>query len=294
MTDKDCTNSRGDEIRETDRRFDRVLRMFGHDGMRRLENAHVMIIGVGGVGSWAAEAVTRSGVGRVTVVDGDYVCIRNFNRQLQAVDGVVGKLKADVLAQRLRLINPSAEIVSVPRYFTQDNADEMLTPRPDFLIDAIDHVTSKCFLIDYCRRSGIPFISSTGSGGRVDPTQVRVVDLGLTQIDPLARALRQILRSKYGYHRKGKFGVNTVCSTEIPLEPQDADGVSSCKNGCLCPNGENEFQSCTKKGVVLGTVMFATAAFGMVCASSAVRHIAAGGTEPENPAEKEGDNDKSV
>jgi tRNA A37 threonylcarbamoyladenosine dehydratase len=258
------------------RRFDRTLRLVGKEGLARLGRSHVMVIGCGGVGSWAAEAVARSAVGRITLVDFDTVCIRNFNRQLQATDGTVGKLKVEVLAARLRLINPAARITAVPTPFSEGSHAELLKDRPDFIIDAIDHVTSKCFLINYCRANAIPFVVSTGSGGRTDPTQIRVTDLARTELDPLARAIRKILKNKYGFPRKGDFGVRAVCTLEPALPPHDDAGESDCKAGCVCPNGQSDFQCCVKKSVVMGTAAFVTGAFGFACAAEAVRHLVSG------------------
>jgi len=288
------------------RRFDRLTRLVGAEGLDRLKRAHVMVIGLGGVGSWAAEAVARSAVGRITLVDFDTVCIRNFNRQLQAVEGSVGKPKADLLAARLRSINPEAEIEGVADRFSPETCEGLMARGPDFIIDAIDHVTSKCFLIDYCRRTSRKMVVSTGSGGRLDPTQVRVVDLGLTERDPLARAVRGILREKYGFPARGAFGIPSVCTFEphrppfsptlpdFPLENRHSvqkhttgqpsplptsdfpPDPTDCKAGCLCPQGENDFNSCTRKSVVLGTAAFVTGAFGLACASAAVKSLLEG------------------
>jgi len=265
------------QMEDPERRFDRMARLVGPEAMEKLRRSHVMVIGCGGVGSWAAETVARAAVGRVTVVDFDTVCIRNFNRQLQALSGTVGQPKALLLAQRLRLVNPEARVDGVANYFNQDTCAELMAERPDFVIDAIDHITSKCFLINYCRSTGLPLIVSTGSGGRLDPTQVRVMDLGRTEMDPLARAVRDILRKKYGFPKKGNFGVQAVCTLEQHRKPHESMELTDCKAGCLCPQGENEFQSCTKKSVVLGTAGFVTGAFGMACASAAVRHLIGAG-----------------
>lgn len=256
------------------RRFDRMERLVGQEAMEKLARCHVMIVGAGGVGSWAAESIMRSGVGRVTVVDFDTVCIRNFNRQLQAVTGAIGKPKGTLLAERLRTINPEARVDAIDNHFSEETADAMLAERPDFLIDAIDHITSKCFLIATCKARGIPFVVSTGSGGRLDPTRVRVGDLGTTDLDPLARALRKILREKHGFPGgKKRFGVTAVYTTEPASPPRDDVRDTSCKAGCLCPQGENDFQSCTKKSVVHGTASFVTGALGLACAAVAVRHL---------------------
>lgn len=261
------------QMEDPGRRFDRMTRLVGPGAMGKLKRSHVMVIGIGGVGSWAAETVIRAAVGRVTLVDFDTVCIRNFNRQLQAVEGAIGKHKAPLLAGRLRLINPEARVEGLADRFDDKTCDSIMAGRPDFVIDAIDHITSKCFLINYCREKKIPLVVSTGSGGRLDPTQVRVADLGRTEGDPLARAVRGILRQKYNFPKKGDFGVEAVFTLELSRSPHESVELSDCKAGCLCPQGENDFQSCTKKSVVLGTAGFVTGAFGMACASVAVRRL---------------------
>jgi tRNA A37 threonylcarbamoyladenosine dehydratase len=254
-------------------RFDRARRLMGSVAMERLRRAHVMIVGAGGVGSWAAEAVARTAVGRITVVDFDTVCIRNFNRQLQALSGAIGQPKARLLVERLRLINPEARVDAVVDYLNEQTCPLIMGERPHFVIDAIDHVTSKCFLINYCRENKIPFVVSTGSGGRMDPTQVRVTDLNRTEHDPLARAIRQILRAQYGFPDRTLYGVPAVYSAERALRPDPSLRETDCKMGGLCPQGENDFQSCTKQRVVMGTAAFVTGAFGLACASVAIKHL---------------------
>ena len=261
------------QMEDPERRFDRMTRLVGPEAMEKLKASHVMVIGCGGVGSWAAETVARAAVGRITVVDFDTVCIRNFNRQLQALSGTIGKHKALLLAERLRLVNPEARIDGVANFFDSTTCETLMAERPDFVIDAIDHITSKCFLIDYCHKNEVPLVVSTGSGGRVDPTQVRIMDLGRTEIDPLARAVRNILREKYNFPKKGAFGVECVCTLEQVRKPHESMESTDCKAGCLCPQGENDFQSCTKKSIVMGTAGFVTGAFGMACASVAVRRL---------------------
>lgn len=255
------------------RRFDRLARLVGPEGLEKLKKAHVMVIGCGGVGSWAAEMIARSAVGRISLVDFDTVCIRNFNRQLQALEGDIGKPKVALLAERFRRINPEARIDGLNEFFSETSCAAIMKEKPDFVIDAVDHVTSKCFLINYCRANNIPLVVSTGSGGRMDPTQVRVTDLAATEVDPLARAVRKILRGKYDFPRKGRFGIQAVCTLEQDRRPHDSVEATDCKAGCLCPQGENELFNCTKKSVVLGTAGFVTGAFGMACAAAAVRHI---------------------
>ncbi len=256
------------------RRFDRIGRLFGDETMSRLHRSHVVVVGLGGVGSLAAESLARSGVGRLTLIDFDLVCVTNSNRQLQAMRGTVGKPKANVLAERLRLINPAAEIKAIPLFYDARLADKMLEGA-DWVVDAIDNLTAKAHLIATCKARGIPMVVSTGASGRMDPTQVRVTDLGLTKVDPLAAALRKILRRKHDFPRENKpWGIPAVYSEEalhepVPLAYDGDEGFS-----CVCPNGENDQHSCEDRNVIWGTAGFVTGTFGLTCASVVVRGIA--------------------
>ena len=260
------------------RRFDRMGRLVGDSKMKRLMDAHVLVVGLGGVGSFAAESLARSGIGTLTLVDFDDICITNFNRQLHALDGVVGKKKADVMAQRLRQINRKADVRPRPVAYDAEHAHELLSPRPDlvpdFVIDAIDHVTSKCHLLATCRDLGIAVVSATGSGGRLDPTQVKVADLADTTTDPLARAIRGILRSRYGFPGPGEpFGIPAVYSTEEHTDPLDLHYDKGKGFRCVCPQGENEFFTCDARNMIYGNASFVSGTFGLVCASVAVKHL---------------------
>jgi len=189
--------------------------------------SHVLVVGLGGVGSWAAEAIVRAGVGRVTIVDFDEICVTNANRQLHALTGLVGQQKSDVMGERLRKINPQARIRALATFYNQDSHAEVFAERPDFVIDAIDNITNKCFLIAHCHKEGIPIVVSTGSAGRLDPTQVEVTDLARTENDPLAHSIRRILRQQYGFpaEKPGKkpqpFGVAAVFSRENVIQPEE-------------------------------------------------------------------------
>jgi len=256
------------------RRFDRIGRLVGDAGMERLLGAHVMVVGLGGVGSFAVEALARSGIGRLTLVDFDRVCVTNSNRQLQAVQGNIAKPKATTLAERVRLINPQSRPEPLMLFYSGKTADEILGLRPDFVVDAIDNVTAKCHLIASCKERGLRLVTSTGASGRMDPTQIRVVDLAETKVDPLADAVRRALRQKYGFPARGPFGVPSVFSTEAPAEPAELhyDGGEGFR--CVCPGGKNEFHSCEERRVIYGTASFVTGAFGLACASVAVRALA--------------------
>src|SRR4051794_33225232 len=182
----------------THRRFDRTARLLGDAGLARLSGATVTIFGLGGVGSHAAEALVRTGVGRLILVDFDRVCVTNVNRQLHAMKGTLGKPKVEVMAERLRAINPDATIEARAEFYGADTAARLLAPEPDLIIDAIDHVTAKMHLIATCVRERLRLVSAMGAAARLDPTQVRVADLSATRICPFARDLRKALRKKHG------------------------------------------------------------------------------------------------
>jgi tRNA A37 threonylcarbamoyladenosine dehydratase len=257
------------------RRFDRMGRLVGDRAMKKLMESHVMIIGLGGVGSWAAESILRSGVGKVTLVDFDEVCITNSNRQIHALTGLVGSKKADVLAERCRKINPQSEVIPMVQFYNQRTNAEIFATRPDYVIDAIDNVTAKCHLLAFCRDEAIPVVSSSGSASRMDPTQVQVADLAETEIDPLARSLRRILRQQYGFPESGKFGIPTVYSREVVMDPVELKYDEGKGFKCVCPQGNNGLNTCDDKNVILGSASFVTGTFGLVCAAKCVQDLIA-------------------
>lgn len=257
------------------RRFDRIGRLLGDQKMSRLMQSHVTIIGLGGVGSWAAESIARSGVGKITIVDFDEICITNFNRQLHALQGLVGSQKSEVMAARLRQINPQSIIHSIPKFYNADHCTEIFSNRPDYVIDAIDNITAKCHLLAYCRNEKIPVVTSTGSGGRTDPAQIKETDLAFTQVDPLAREVRRILREKYEFpvEEKKSFGIPAIYSIEPPSPPQDLhyDGGKGFR--CVCPQGDNPYFNCDNRNLILGNASFVTGTFGLFCASVVIRGL---------------------
>lgn len=257
------------------RRFDRIGRLVGDDGMKKLLNSRVMVIGLGGVGSFAAEALIRSGVGEIFLVDFDLVCITNSNRQLQAMKGTIGKPKADILAQRLQLINPQAKVEAIKFFYNERTSEKLLDRSPDFIVDAIDNVTAKCHLLAACRDRSLPVVCSTGASGRMDPTAIRVTDLARTTVDPLARDTRRILRQQYEFprNRKKRFEIPAVYSIEKPCQPLELTYDNGEGFRCVCPGGKNEFHSCDQRAVIYGTAGFVTGTFGLTCASVAVQQI---------------------
>lgn len=255
------------------RRFDRIGRLVGDAAMRKLLSSHVMVIGLGGVGSWAAESLARSGVGRLTLVDFDLVCVTNANRQLHAMRGTTGKPKVTVMAERLRSIHPTCAIEPVRSFYEAETSEELLARKPDLVIDAIDNLTAKAHLIATCRARGIPLIVSGGASGRLDPTQVRVNDLSQVEGDPFLRSLRKILRRRHDFPSDRGWGLPTVHSLEPTADPHELEYDQGNGFRCVCPQGDNGKHTCDARNLILGTAGFVTGTFGFTCASVAVREL---------------------
>ncbi|RME33413.1 MAG: tRNA threonylcarbamoyladenosine dehydratase, partial [Gammaproteobacteria bacterium] len=201
-------------------RFGGISRLYGEQALACLRQAHVGVIGLGGVGSWAVEALARTGIGNLTLVDMDEICVSNVNRQLHALEGAIGRSKAEVLAERVRAINPSCRTRAINRFFRQESAEAILAAGYDCVIDAIDSVREKCLLIAACREHHIPLIVTGGAGGRRDPGRIEVADLARAHGDRLLRKVRGELRRTYGFPRSGRrFGIECVFSGEQPSWP---------------------------------------------------------------------------
>jgi tRNA A37 threonylcarbamoyladenosine dehydratase len=193
----------------TAHRFSRLELLVGRDGLTRLERASVAVFGLGGVGSYAAEALVRGGVGRLTLIDFDTIDITNLNRQLHALDGTVGRAKAQVMAERCRSINPAARIEALQAFYAADTSAELLGRGYDYVLDCIDHISAKLHLLETCLTQGLPVLSSMGAANKLDPSQVHVADLAHTRTCRLARIIRRELRRR-GIHG----GLKVVYSTE--------------------------------------------------------------------------------
>lgn len=267
-----------DHIPETNyilhRRFDRMGRLVGDETMKKLFNTHVMVIGLGGVGSWAAESLARSGVGQLTVVDFDEICITNANRQLHALQGLVGQKKANVMAERLRKINPQAKVEALPIFYNKETSFEILSRKPDYIVDAIDNLTAKTFLLNECRRQNLKVITSGGASAKMDPTRIKIADLAKTEVDPMAHNVRKILRQEYNFPREKYFGIPCVYSDEVPMEPVELKYDNGQGFKCVCPQGQNDVHSCMHRNVIYGTASFVTGSFGLAMASWVVKDIA--------------------
>jgi tRNA threonylcarbamoyladenosine dehydratase len=271
-----------DEVPAVHRRFDRLARLFGERAVGRLARARVAIIGVGGVGSFAAEALCRSAVGYLTLIDFDDVCITNTNRQLQAVDGAVGKSKAGLLAERLRTINPAACIEAEQAFYSAEEAERLLRPpwpgretAYDFVVDCIDNLTAKAHLIATCRERHLPIVSAMGAGGKTDPTRIRITDLGQTHVCPMAHQLRRILRRHHEFPAGRKLmGVAAVYSDEQPHWP----------SALAYDGGAEERDSCDERHLINGTAVYVTGAFGLACAGHVVNTLASEVVNDSPPA----------
>lgn len=253
-------------------RFGGVGRLLGRAGLERLAAAHVVVVGLGGVGSWIVEALARSGVGALTLIDLDDVCVTNVNRQLPALDGQIGRPKAVVLAERVRLIQPACRVTAVQEFFTASSADRLLQGPYAYVVDAIDQVPAKALLIAQARQRGWPVLTVGGAGGRRDPTQVRTGDLGQASVDSLLRLVRKTLRREHGFApgaQRGRmhFGVRCVWSEETQVFPW-ADGTCATQQ-----EPDSNLRLDCASG--FGTAAFVTGAFGLAAAGEVVRHIAA-------------------
>ncbi len=257
----------------THRRFDRAARLFTEPGLGRLMSARVAVFGVGGVGSFAAEALARSGVGHLRLVDFDKVCITNTNRQLHAMKGTVGKVKVEVMAERLRRVHPTAEVEAIPRFYERTASDALLAGDLDFVVDAIDNLTAKAHLIATCRERGIPLVSCMGAAARMDPTRIEIADLSYTRVDPFARALRKILRKSYALDLTAPVGIPAVFSTEEPIAPSSPSYDEGEGFRCVCPGGKNGMHDCDRRARIDGSASFVTGAFGLAAASVVVRRL---------------------
>lgn len=212
-------------------RFGGTRRLYGQAATELYRKAHICVIGIGGVGSWVAEALARSAIGEITLIDLDDICITNTNRQIHALSDTIGRSKVEVMAERIRAINPDCVVHEVEDFITLENISDHLTNKFDYVVDAIDSVKEKAALIAHCCRRKIPVVTVGGAGGQMDPTQVQVADLSRTEQDPLAAKVRSMLRRHYGFSKSGRrFAVECVYSSEQLMYPQPDGSVCGTKS----------------------------------------------------------------
>jgi tRNA A37 threonylcarbamoyladenosine dehydratase len=254
-------------------RFGGIARLYGQVALDRFLKSRVAIIGVGGVGSWAVESLVRSGIGHITMVDLDEICITNVNRQLHAMDGQIGRQKTEAMEERISAIHPECEVVTIPKFFNEKSAAEILDAGFDAVIDAIDYARHKSLLAAECHRRKIYMVTCGGAGGRRDPTRIRVTDLAFSGMDPLLLQLRRGLRNDYGFPKTPRgqdpelFGIDAVYSDEAPFyshcdgtvsktPPDDMVGKINCASG-------------------FGSATHLIASFGLIAAGRVLDNLAA-------------------
>ena len=266
-----------------ERRFGGVARLYGAAGLQAFRQARVCVVGVGGVGSWIVEALARSAIGHLTLIDLDNLAESNVNRQIHALTGTLGQAKVTALHERIRQINPTCVVTEVEDFVDPENVEQMLGGgRFDYVIDAIDNVPAKVAMIAWCRQNGMPMVTIGSAGGQIDPTQIEIRDLCRTEQEPLLAKVRKRLRSQHGFPRgtKNKFHIDAVFSTEPLRFPELAEG-EACEiaPGEALDVGEDAADS-TQAGVTglncagFGSAMVVTASFGLVAAAHVLKKLA--------------------
>jgi len=244
-------------------RFGGMARLYGREGQQRLREAHVCVVGIGGVGSWSVEALARSGIGILTLVDLDEVCISNTNRQLHAVQGEYGQSKVEVMARRVVQINPECRVHQVQALFTARTAPQIFETRYDALIDAIDRPAQKAYLLAQSRKLGLLTVTAGGAGGRRDPCRIRAADLAHSSHDPLLQEVRRCLRRDHGFPQAPvPFGITAVFSAEPRVFPTALGDVCAER-----APGQDLRLDCESG---YGTAAFVTGAFGLAAAAAAI------------------------
>ena len=249
--------------------FSRTELLLGKPALDTLRRSRVAVFGIGGVGSFTVEALARAGVGRFLLVDDDLVCLTNLNRQLIALHSTVGRPKVEVMAERVRDINPDAEVETFKTFYLPENADTFDLSRCDYIVDAVDTVSAKVELAVRAGQAGIPIISCMGAGNKLDPTRFEVADLFETSVCPLCKVMRKEVK------RRGVERLKVVYSKEEPLVPVETEAIS-CRHHCVCPKGAT--RTCTVRHRVPGSVSFVPSVAGLIIAGEVIRGLIASGT----------------
>jgi len=244
--------------------FSRTELLLGHDNMERLKNARVAVFGIGGVGGFTVEALARSGVGTLDLIDDDKVCLTNINRQIIATRKTIGQYKVDAAKERILEINPDAVVNIHKTFFMPDTADEFDFAAYDYVVDAIDTVTGKIMLVEAAQKAGTPIISSMGAGNKLDPTAFEVADIYKTSVCPLAKVMRRELK------KRGIKKLKVVYSKEKALTPID-DTANSCRSHCICPPGSA--RTCTQRRQIPGSTAFVPSVVGLIIAGEVIKDL---------------------
>lgn len=244
--------------------FSRTELIFGKDAMQKLATSRVAVFGIGGVGGYTVEALARSGIGAIDIIDDDKVCITNLNRQIFATRKTVGKYKVDVAAERIAEINPDCKVRRYKTFFLPETAAEFDFNEYDYVVDAIDTVTGKIAIIEKAHFSGVPVISAMGAGNKVDPTAFVVDDIKNTSVCPLSRVMRRELA------KRGIDKLKVVYSKEKPIKPVE-DLEISCRNNCICPPGTE--RKCTARRDIPGSNAFVPSVVGLIIAGEVIKDL---------------------
>ena len=247
--------------------YSRTQLLLGKEAMEKLHNSRVAVFGIGGVGGYTVEALARSGVGALDLIDDDKVCLTNLNRQIIATRKTVGKYKVDVMEERIHDINPDAGVRVHKCFFLPENADEFPFDEYDYVVDAVDTVTAKISLVMKAQEKNIPIISSMGAGNKLDASQFRVADIYKTKVCPLAKVMRRELK------KRGVKKLKVVYSEEMPTRPVE-DMAISCRTNCICPPGAQH--KCTERRDIPGSVAFVPSVAGLIIAGEVVKDLTAG------------------
>lgn len=250
--------------------FSRSQLLLGGEAMEKIKNAAVAVFGVGGVGSYAAEALVRGGIGGLALFDDDRICLTNLNRQIHATRKTVGKPKVEAMRDRILEINPNCRVELNQCFYTPENADRFDLSAYSYIVDAVDTVSAKLTLIVRAKQAGVPAISCMGAGNKLDPTRFEVADIYETSVCPLARVMRRELRAR------GVERLKVVYSKEPPLDPI-ADCEISCRNHCICPPGTK--RKCAERRAIPGSVSFVPPVAGMILAGEVLKDLAGVGAE---------------
>ena len=244
--------------------FSRTQLIFGKENMEKLSNARVAVFGIGGVGGYTIEALARSGVGTLDLIDDDKICLTNLNRQILATRKTVGKYKVDVAAERIHDINPDCVVNCYKTFYMPDTAEQFDFSQYDYVVDAIDTVTGKIMLVEQAKKSNTPVISSMGAGNKVNPAAFEVADIYETSVCPLAKVMRRELK------KRGIKKLKVVYSKEKPIRPEE-DLEISCRTHCICPPGTE--RTCTVRRDIPGSNAFVPSVVGLIIAGEVVKDI---------------------
>ena len=257
--------------------FSRSERLLGKDAIETLRQSRVAVLGIGGVGSFTVEALARTGVGHFALVDDDLVCLTNINRQLLALNSTVGRPKVEVMAERIRDINPAAEVETFKLFYLPENAGRFELARYDYIVDAVDTVSAKVELAARARQAGVPIVSCMGAGNKLDPARFEVADLFATSVCPLCKVMRKELK------RRGVESLKVVYSREEPIEPEESPDAS-CRRNCVCP--KDSPRTCTVRRRIPGSVAFVPSVAGLILAGEVVRDLIAARAQRPQTAPK--------